>query len=102
MKKHDPNDPLRPRNIRKRTSRNARKQHKQMMAEKKEAEQNGATHESVNESKKKIYHADTVKEVKERIARMKETITLPFHIKSLKRGNVSKVLVLNIDGTQRE
>lgn len=102
-KKLSPNDPLRPRNIRKREKREARKTHKQIMAKKKEAEEaakDGQPQQAID--KNKVFHADVVRQAKERIARMKEKIPLPLFIQSLRRGKVSKVLVINRDGKRRE
>ena len=106
-KKFRPDDPLRPRNIKRRTNRQARQQHKRLMAQKREAEENAVPDGSPSGNdahidKKKVFHADVAREVRQRIARMKEKITLPFRIESLRRGQISKVLIINIDGKQRE
>lgn len=50
----------------------------------------------------KIVHSDTVRAVKERIKRLKEKITLPFEVKTMRKGQVTKVKVLNIDGIERQ
>lgn len=101
-KKLNQNDPLRPRNIRKREHREARKTHKQIMAKKKEAMEKGVENKSEAVDKNKVFHAGVVQEAKERIARMKEKFPLPTFIKSLRRGKISKVLVINRDGKRRE
>ena len=98
--KLNPNDPLRPRNIRKRERRQSRQQHKQIMASKREAEKNGVPQEATDQ--KKVFHKSVVDAAKQRIARMKEKITLPFQIESLRRGQISKCLVINRDGRKRE
>lgn len=97
MKRLNPNDPLRPRNIRKRQSREARKSHKRLMAEKRKAEAS-----AVDGDKSKVFHAGAVAEVKKRIARIKESVKNPFRIESLRRGVISRVLVINRDGKKRE
>ena len=50
----------------------------------------------------KIVHSDTVRMVKERIKRLNEKITLPFEVKTMQKGEVTKVKVLNIDGIERQ
>ncbi len=99
--KLNPNDPLRPRNIRKRERRQARQQHKKVMAAKREAENNDAPQQDVTD-KLKVFHKSVVDAAKQRIARMKEKIALPFRIESLRRGQISRCLVINRDGCKRE
>ena len=114
-KKYNPNSPLRPRNINKRLQREKRQQHKRLLNEKETAKASGSVSSgsaadspsgSVNSGSaadpKKVFHADTVREVKERIARMKQRITLPFTIQPLREGKVTSVLVINRDGKERE
>ncbi len=101
MKKFKQDDPLRPRNVIKRNKRKARQQHKKIMAQKKEAEEKGASGDSKS-VKQKIFHADVAKQVRQRIERMKEKIELPFRIKSIQRGQITRVLVINYDGKKRE
>ncbi len=102
MKKFNPNDPLRPRNIQRRQRRNARKEHKQLIQKKQEAQQQSQQTATDKQPQQKVFHAKTVKEVKERIRRIKQKITLPFEIKALSEGKVSDVIILNRDGKQRE
>lgn len=50
----------------------------------------------------KVVHTETVKKVKERIARIKEKITLPFKVETMSKGAVSKVKVINKEGKERQ
>lgn len=50
----------------------------------------------------KVFHADHVRDVKNYINRLKQKITLPFQVKTLRRGKVSTVLIINRDGRERE
>lgn len=100
MKKFNPNDPLRPRNIQRRQRRKAREEHKRIMQKKEQAEQQPPADKP--QPQQKVFHAKTVREVRERIKRIKQKITLPFEIKALREGEVSQVLILNRDGKVRE
>jgi hypothetical protein len=50
----------------------------------------------------KVFHADHVRDVKNYISRLKQRITLPFEIKTLRKGQISKVLIINREGKERE
>lgn len=100
-KKFSPDDPNRPRNVIKRQRREQREQHKRLMRQKEEAKNNPDT-EPAPKEKQKIFHADHVKDVKDYIKRLNKKIKLPFTVDTLRKGKVSDVLVINIDGRVRE
>ena len=97
-KKIDHNDPNRPRNVRKRSNREARQSHKRIMEQKNEE----VKEEEPVKQPKKVFHADNVRNVKNYINRLKQKIELPFQIETLRKGKISTVIVLNKDGKQRE
>ncbi len=101
MKKIDPNSPMRPRNAQRRVQKAKKEAHKRIMQQKREAEENdNATSEVIN--KNKVFHKDAVRAAKERIQRLKKTITLPLKVHTLKKGKTSTVLVQARDGKQRQ
>lgn len=119
-KKLSPDNPNRPRNVIKRQRRTANEAHKRIMQQKKEAE-TVAPQQAVGsaaakkkdsappspsgragEGLPKVFHADHVRDVKNYISRLKQKITLPFQVKTLRRGKVSTVLIINRDGRERE
>ena len=98
MKKFQPNNPERPRNAKKRAQRNAKESHRRIMQQKKELEQQ----QPQQEEKKKIFHKENVADVKKYIKRLKQKITLPFEIEALRKGGISKVVIINREGKERE
>lgn len=98
------NSPRRPRNIRKRSNREAKESHKRIMQQKKDAEQSSASSGNVatENTPKKVFHADHVRDVKKYINRLKQKIELPFKIEALRKGKISTVIILNKDGKERE
>ena len=100
VKKFSPEDPNRPRNVIKRQKREQREQHKRLMKQKEEA-MNKPDTEPAKDSQK-TFHASHVKEVKDYIKRLNKKIKLPFAVDTLRKGKVSDVLVINIDGRARE
>lgn len=103
MKKIDHNSPSRPRNMRKREAREARNAHKRIMQKKREAKDKAGQDDTASTANtKKVFHADNVRNVKEYISRLKQRITLPFEIQALRKGEVSKVVIINHEGRSRE
>lgn len=95
------NDPQRPRNIKKRTRkamRQDRKAQQEALLEKKDKAESSA---DATENDK-VFHADTVKAVKERIARLKKKIKLPQSIIPEGVSFVAPCVVINRDGVTRE
>jgi len=118
-KKLSPDSPNRPRNVIKRQRRAAHEAHKRIMQQKKETE-TVAAQQSAGSSvgsgsaaakkvehvaepqQQKVFHADHVRDVKNYISRLKQKITLPFQVQTLRRGKISTVLIINRDGRERE
>lgn len=128
-KKISQNDPQRPRNVRKRSQREAKKEHRRIMQQKRETElkdkenvsspyggdKRGASSPSTGGQRgsslppkqgglggSKVFHADHVRDVKNYINRLKQRITLPFEIQALRKGEISKVVIINREGKERE
>lgn len=109
-KKLSPDNPNRPRNVIKRQRRTAHEAHKRINQQKKEAEAaasqqsagSAAARKNPEPQQPKVFHADHVRDVKNYISRLKQKITLPFQVKTLRRGKVSTVLIINRDGRERE
>lgn len=111
MKKLSPDSPNRPRNVIKRQRRAAREAHKRILQQKKETETAAAKKKDsappspsgrAGEGLPKVFHAENVQKVKNYISRLKQKITLPFQVHTLRRGKISTVLIINRDGRERE
>ena len=100
MEKFQPNSQERPRNRKKRANREAKKAHKKIMQKKHEVE--NQQHPLQGDGGQKVFHAENVRKVKNYIRRLKQKITLPFEIQTLRKGDVSTVLIINREGKQRE
>ena len=94
-KKFSPDNPMRPRNQRKRQQRTERELRKQ-------ARKRQDTETKQPQQPQKVFHADSVRKVKDYISRLNKKITLPFTIDALREGQTSKCVIINREGRERE